>query len=212
MPNSAFLDRSARAAITRYFGTTLLLTFTAVPVQGQSIGERMTQAARKFAAMSAEAAMSGAPSLDLESRGLPTVSVGALNVGVSRAEMKDSIAVRLHVFYHNPTDQALSIPLPNDETFVLVDDKGRRLQFLSLKQDNRPKGATELTVPALERVTFAAMYYVPTTDASAAILKVGTAGMIRGIPLNTMPVATPPPPPSPKDSTPAPKPPPPPVR
>jgi hypothetical protein len=208
MLNSTFLRSSARVAIAQWLGTVLTLSFAAASAQAQSIGERVTKAAQKFAALSAEAAMSGATSLDLETRGLPTVSVRGLNVGVSHIEMKDSIAVRLHVFYHNPSDSAVSIPLPTDETLVLVDDKGRRLQFLSLKRERAPKGATELAVPALERVTFAAMYYVPNTDASEAILKVGTAGMIRGIPLKTTPLVPPPlaaAPPATKDTVISPK-------
>lgn len=195
---------------------TVLCTSFARQGAAQGIAEKMTNAARRFAAVATEAAMSNPTVLNLESRGLPTIDIGGLTVGVSRVDVKDAVGVRVQVFYFNPTEQAISVPLPNDQTFVLVDSRGKRLQFLWLKLADVPSGAAVLTVPALERATATVLYLLTADDAPDAILKVGTAGIIRGIPIGvaTTPtaVALPPTPPkdsaaSPKDTTGRPKPP-----
>ena len=184
----------SRSLIARVLAPTLWLAFsTSSTATAQGISEKLNKAAQKFAAASAEAAMSsGATSLDLETRGLTTVSVGELSVGAWQIDVKDAVAVRVHVFYRNPKDTSVSVPVPGDDTFALVDDKGRRMQLLSVRFEKKPKDGTGLTVPALERVTLALMFYMPTSDASEAVLKVGTAGLIRGIPLKTAPSAPPP--------------------
>ena len=152
-------------------------------VDAQGLIEKMTKAAKGFASVTTEAGMIGAISIDVETRNLPTIPVGELSVGVSQVDFKESVGVRVHVYYLNATDQPISIPMPNDQTFVLVDGKGRRLLFLALRFKDSPKGAATLIVPALERVNLTALYTVPAGASGEAILKVGTAGMIRGIPL-----------------------------
>ena len=161
----------------------LVFVGVGTPVGAQGLFEKVTKAAKGFASVTTEAGMIGALNVDLETRNLPTVTVGETSVGVSQIDFKESVGVRIHIYYLNATDQPVSIPIPTDQTFVLVDGKGRRLLFLALRLKDTPKGATTLTIPALERVNLTALYNLPAGVGGEAILKVGTSGMIRGIPL-----------------------------
>ena len=152
-------------------------------IQAQGLIEKVTKAARGFTSVTTEAGMIGAATLDLETRNLPAVNVGEVTVGVSQVDFKPSVGVRVHLYYLNSTDQPVTITAPNDQTFALVDAKGRRLVFLALRFQDLPKGAASLIVPALERIAMTALFTLPAGVSGEAILKIGTAGMIRGIPV-----------------------------
>lgn len=171
----------------------MLLLLIAAPAQAQGgLLEKVVRTARGAASLSAELSMRGATSIDLESRALPTVSMGLVTFGVSKVDVKDAVGVRVHAYFYNPTDQAIAIPLPELGMFVLVDGKGRRFEAGSgVKIDRLPKGATEIMVPALERVSMRVFFVVPAADTEQAVLKVGTLGMIRGIPVRAAPTAAP---------------------
>jgi hypothetical protein len=184
-------DRRVQRFIASIAGAITLLLGFAGESNAQSLIEKVTNAARGFASVTTDAAMIGANSTDLESRGLPTVAIGAVTLGVSQVEYKAAVGVRVHVYYMNPTDQAVTIPAPTDQTFVLVENKGHRLQFLSMRVEDVPKGVKSLTIPALERVSATVLYNLPEGSGADAVLKVGAAGMIRGIPLRDADVAAP---------------------
>lgn len=183
--------RVAAAYVGRAGVTAVLLLFTTTPVDAQEgFLDRVTRAAKGISSTSAELAMRGATSIDLESQALPAVSMDPLTFGVSKVEVKDKVGVRVHAYFYNSTDQAVSIPLPEPGMFVLVDEKGRRLEAVSEPRiDKLAKGATEIMVPALERVSMRILYGAPAADAEQAVLKVGTHGSIRGIPVRAAPTA-----------------------
>src|SRR5689334_22536904 len=83
----------------------LMAVAPAATAEAQGIGEKITKAAQQFAAVTAEAAMSNATQIDLGTPGLATVVMGAINIGVSAVDVKNEVAVRVHVFYYNPTEQ-----------------------------------------------------------------------------------------------------------
>ena len=173
----------------------VVVTMAVTPVvsaASQTTGERMTKAAQRFAAITAEVAMSKAARVDLETRGLATITMGAVTIGVSSVDLKDEVAVRAHIYFYNPSEQSQAIEAPAESTFVLLDDRGRRLQILSLRAAKPGPSANQLTIPALERVEFAAMYLLPTGVGPAGTLKVGSIGVIRCVPLHRS--ATPAPP------------------
>lgn len=187
-------------SLPRALCVALLILATRPALSTAQSGEgALTRMARGFAVVTTSAALAGAPVIDLDTRGLPTVSLGAVTVGVSQIEMKDEVGVRLHVFFYNATEEAVSIPLPTDSTFTLVDNRGRRLLYLTLRFAKAlPKGATALTVPALERVSATVLFNMKFTPDAEGVLKVAGAGAIRGIPMRDAagvpPAAAPPPP------------------
>lgn len=180
-------------------GMLVLLVFTfAIPAKGQGILKRIKDKAKSTAVskgidkLSAEAQMIDATQIDLDSRKLSTVQVGAVVFGVGAVEIKNAQAVRLHAYLHNPAaQQSATVPIPESDLFVLVDDKGRKLDRISeLQIENLPEGATEITVPPLERVSLYLLYGGVTPDVRMGALKVGTLGVIQGIPLHTSAAAS----------------------
>ncbi|MBA2626409.1 MAG: hypothetical protein H0U85_00190 [Gemmatimonadales bacterium] len=146
-------------------------------VRAQGLLEKLRKA-------SADLALSGAPVTNLEQRGLTKVAIGTVTFSVSSVTMKDTTAVRIRTFLYNPGDQPVELPLPTAESFALVDDGGRRVPMIGApKVTGLGKGAVTLTVPSLERVEIVLLFGKLAASATEATLKVGAAGMIRGIPL-----------------------------
>jgi hypothetical protein len=134
----------------------------------------------------AEAQLLDATRISLDESGLATLGVGTLTLGVSAVEIRNGTALRLHAYLYNPGAQTTTVPLPDPELFVLVDGQGRRLQWLAGPNvDGLAEGAAEITVPALERVSFTLLYDEVAAGAQLGTLKVGELGMIPGIPLHT---------------------------
>ncbi len=163
----------------------------------QGLGDRVHKAAQHFAAFVTETAMSGAAVIDLEARGLGKVLIGALSVGVSQVDVKSAVGVRVHAYYFNPTDSAVTLPLPVEGTFVLVDGVGRRLTCLSIRLPDAVKGSTTFVVPSLERAQVTLLYSLTSQNAPEGVLKIGDAGVIHAMPLSAAPTAPPPAPPPP---------------
>lgn len=144
-----------------------------------SIGQRVSQ-------LGTEAQMLDATSVDLEEKNLPPIDVGPLKLGVSGVDIKNREAVRIRLFLYNPANADASVPLPPADLFILIDEKGRRLTMLgSPSVKNLTAGATEITVPGMERVEMSLLFNEMAADAKLGTLKVGTTGTITGIPINT---------------------------
>jgi hypothetical protein len=164
----------------------------ATPAGAQDLIRRATKAARSTAVgqeaarLVAQAQLIGATHIDLEASELPTVPVGVLVFGVSGVDVKNHEGVRLHAYLYNATSSSVTVPAPDRELLVLVDQRGRRLEPVSSAEvGDTPRGAGEITVPALERVAVVLLYGGPAGDATTASLKVGELGVIPGIPVHT---------------------------
>lgn len=151
------------------------LAFGAAPAGAQGF-------LRKLAGATMDMAMRTAPVTDLESRGLPTLAVGGLQLGASKIAVRDTTALRLQVYLFNPGQAAVTVPAPDRSLFALVDDRGRRLTLVSGPRIERHAGGP-LTVPAMERVGLVFFFNGLGADAQTVTLKVGAVGMIPGIPL-----------------------------
>jgi hypothetical protein len=107
------------------------------PVRGQGLLEKAKEAAKKTSVgkqvrkFGAEAQLLDATTVDLEERNLPKVQVGTLQLGISSVDIKNGDAVRLKLYLFNPAQQNTAVPLPPGELFVLIDEKGRRLELMS---------------------------------------------------------------------------------
>jgi hypothetical protein len=144
---------------------------------------RLERGLRRANGMLAELVLAKAPSMDLEARGLTAPGYGGLTVGVSRVQARDTSALRVWAYLFNPTDSAVRLALPAEASFALVDARGRRLTLVGPpKFTNLPKDATEISVPALERVEFALVVAAFPADITEVMLKVGTS-VIRGVPV-----------------------------
>lgn len=162
----------------------LLLAAAAAPLAAQGgLMQRLGNAARGAQSLAAELAMAQAATVDLDGSGLSTVAVGPLAFGVSGIAVRDSVGLRVLGYLHNPTGGDVSVPLPTREMFVLVDSRGRRIEALSApKIRGLAQGAQEVRVPANERLAVSILFGAPAADAGAAMLKVGNAGTIPGLP------------------------------
>jgi len=100
-------------------------------------------------------------------------------------DIKNGEAVRLKLYLFNPTPQAASVPAPPPDLFVFVDDRGRKLAMLGTPSVKGLAAGADITVPGMERVEIAILFESTGADARLGNLKVGTAGIISGIPLNT---------------------------
>jgi hypothetical protein len=180
MTSRAFRPRLAQALIAGV----LLVGAATAPLSAQGgLVQRLGNAARGAQSMAAEIAMAQTATVDMEGRGLNTVAVGPLAFGVSGIAIRDSVGIRVVGYLHNPTEADVSIPLPARELFVLVDSRGRRIEALSAPRiAGLPRGAQEVRVPAMERVALSILFGAPAVDAGTGMLKVGSAGMIRGLP------------------------------
>ena len=186
MPQCRSLCASALA------GTVCMLLVSAPVLAQNSLLERAKGAARKtelgkgISRTALEAQMLDSKRISVEDRGLSTLPVGPLTFGIAAVEVKDNVGVRLHAYLFNPGAEAVSIPAADPELFVLVDSKGRRLERVSGPSvEGTEEGATEINVPALERVLVTSLFDDPKADGPTATLKVGSLGMIAGIPVHT---------------------------
>lgn len=144
-----------------------------------SIGQKATK-------LGTEAQMIDATGVDLEAKNIPQISVGTLQLGISGVDIKNNNAVRLKLYLFNPAQQDAAVPVPTPDLFVLIDEKGRRLELLGTPEvKNLVAGATDINVPGMERVAMTLLFHGMAGDARLGTLKVGTAGNISGIPLNT---------------------------
>lgn len=144
-----------------------------------SIGKSVTK-------LGSQAQLLDATTVNLDEKNLPQVQVGALKLGISSIDIKNNEAVRLHLFLFNPAQTDIAVPLPPSDLFTLFDEKGRQLELLGdLGIKDLAPGATEITVPALERREMSILYNGMATDARLGTLKVGSTGNITGIPINT---------------------------
>lgn len=144
-----------------------------------SIGKGVTK-------LGAQAQLIDATTLDLEDKNFPQVQVGMLKLGISSVEVKNGEAVRLHLYLYNPNPQNTAVPVPPSDLFVFVDEKGRRLdQQGELGVKGLQAGSAEINVPAMERVEMSLLYGNIASDAKLATLKIGSTGVITGIPVNT---------------------------
>lgn len=147
---------------------------------------KKTSVGKSVTKLGAQAQLIDATTINLEDKNFPQVQVGMLKLGISSVEVKNGEAVRLHLYLFNPNPQNAAVPVPPGDLFVLVDDKGRRLdQQGELGVKDLPTGAAEITVPAMERVAMSLLYANVASDARLGALKVGSTGNITGIPLNT---------------------------
>lgn len=179
--------RAKSIVIQRLKACSLVATLALVTpgsAAGQGFLEKMTKAAQGLAGAAGEAAMLNSTAIDIESMGLPTLAIGPLTAGISHVDIKDNVGVRLHVYLYNPTDEPVSVTVPKGESFVLIDSRGRRLQFLNLRVKNLAKGSEQLVIPALERVSMGVLYKLDAPDQAGGTLKVGAGGIIRGVPLS----------------------------
>ena len=186
MPQCRSLCASALA------GTVCLLLVSAPVLAQNSLLERAKGAARKtelgkgISRTALEAQMLDSKRISVEDKGLSTLPVGSLTFGIAAIEVKNDVGVRLHAYLLNPGTEAVSIPVPDPELFVLVDSKGRRLERVSGPSvEGTEEGASEITVPAMERVLVTLLFDDPKADGPTATLKVGSLGMISGIPVHT---------------------------
>src|SRR5678815_465685 len=91
--------RKLSLRLTILLGLLSVCVATPTRVEAQGLLEKMTKAAKGFASVTTEAGMIGALNIDLETRNLPTVTVGETSVGVSRIDFKESVGVRVHIYY-----------------------------------------------------------------------------------------------------------------
>ena len=144
-----------------------------------SIGKSVTK-------LGTQAQLIDATTVSLEDKNIPQIDVGALKLGISSVEIKNNEAVRLHLYLFNPAQTNTVVPLPPSDLFTLIDEKGRRLELQGqIGVKNLVAGATEITVPGMERVEMSLLYSGMMNDAKLGTLKVGTTGNIVGIPINT---------------------------
>src|SRR5215208_4697361 len=144
-----------------------------------SIGQKATK-------LSTEAQMIDATGVDLEAKNIPQISVGTLQLGISGVDIKNNNGVRLKLYLFNPVAQDAAVPVPTPDLFVLLDEKGRRLELLGTAEvKDLAAGAAEIKVPGMERVAMTLLFHGMAADARLGTLKIGTAGNIPGIPLNT---------------------------
>jgi len=144
-----------------------------------SIGKSVTK-------LGTQAQLLDATTVSLEEKNLPQIEVGGLKLGISSVEIKNNEAVRLHLYLFNPAQTNTVIPLPPSDLFTLIDEKGRRLELQGqIGVKNLVAGATEITVPGMERVEMSLLYSGMMSDAKLGTLKVGSTGNIVGIPINT---------------------------
>ena len=149
-----------------------------------SIGKGVTK-------LGTEAQMLDATAVSLEDKNLPQIQVGQLKLGIASVDIKNGDAVRLHLYLYNPAQTDAAVPVPPADLFVMIDEKGRKLEMLGTPSvKNLVAGATDINVPAMERVEINVLYGSIMTDAKTGTLKVGSTGNITGIPLHTS--ATPP--------------------
>ena len=171
----------------RWTTSVLLCVALAIPVRAaaraQGTVQKITKAAQSVASFAADIALAKSVTIDAEARGVTPLTIDAIQVGVDKVDVKNGAAVRIHLFYFNPTDQPATIALPGDDYFSLIDLKGRRFQLLSLRAPGVAKGSTQLTVPHLERTSISLVFALEHSTESEALLKVGTTGVIRGIPI-----------------------------
>ncbi len=127
--------------------------------------------------------------IDLESRGLQPVTYNGATLGVSAMDVRDRAGVRLHLYLHNTGDQALAVPAPSAGLFALIDERGRSSAVIGQLAAEAGGGhATpavangSLAIPALERVEFTLLFAAPPADATALMLRITGAGVIRGLP------------------------------
>lgn len=146
---------------------------------------KKTSIGQSVSKLGAEAKLLDATTVQLDSRNLPTVQVGVLKLGISAVDIKNGEAVRLKLYLFNSTPQAASVPMPPPDLFVLVDDRGRKLAMLGAPSVKELPAGADITVPAMERVEITILFESVAADARLANLKVGTAGAISGIPINT---------------------------
>ena len=165
-------------ALTSPAGAQGLLDKAKDAVKKTSIGQGVTK-------LGAEAKLLDATTVELDSKNLPTVQVGILKLGISAVDIKNGEAVRLKLYLFNPTPQAASVPAPPPDLFVLVDERGRKLGMLGTPSVKGLAAGADITVPGMERVELVILYESSGADARLGNLKVGTAGIISGIPLNT---------------------------
>jgi hypothetical protein len=160
-----------------------IIAVVSCPTGAQNSG--FSGAVRRATAFTADLTLRSVKPIDLEGRGLTTTAFGGLTVGVSSVQVVDTSALRVHVYLLNNGAEAVRIPVPPEDSFAVVDARGRRLILLaSPKFERLPKGASELTVPSLERVEFVLLFTKIPADAADVTIKVGAAGVIRGIPLH----------------------------
>jgi hypothetical protein len=153
---------------------------------------RLERGLRRANGLLAEMVLAKAPSLDLEARGLTAPGYGGLTVGVSKVQARDTSALRVWAYLFNPTDSAIRLAMPAEASFALVDARGRRLTLIGPpKFTNLDKDATEISVPALERVEFALVVAAFPSDIIEVMLKVGTS-VIRGVPVRVDAAVAPP--------------------
>ena len=160
--------------------------------QGGFLGT-VGRAVRAVSEFTTRLSMVGATEIGLEQAGLSTVAVGPARFGIAGVEVRDTVGVRLHAYLHNPTAQPIALPVPQTGWFILVDTQGRRIPAAeALKVEGLLDGATQITIPALERTRLSILFDGPEADARLASLKVGALGIIDKIPVHT--AAAPPPP------------------
>lgn len=168
------------------------LLLSATPARGQGgwvqrarDAARGTGVGRSVLRTTAEARLLDATRIPLDEAGLPTLAVGGLTLGISAVEVRDGAALRLHAYLYNPAAESAAVPVPDADLFVLVDEQGRRPARLGdVDVDGLEEGAGEIVVPALERVALSILYAEIPAGAKRGTLKVGTLGMIAGIPLS----------------------------
>ena len=162
----------------------VIATIVSRPAGAQSASEKITRAVRRATAFTADLALGSVKPIDLEARALTTIAFGGITVGVSAVQVLDTSALRVRAYFLNSTDAPVRIPVPPEDSFVVVDARGRRLTTLASPKFARlPNGATELTLPPLERVEVVLLFARIPVDATEVMLKVGATGIIRGIPL-----------------------------
>ncbi len=147
---------------------------------------KKTSIGKSVVKLGSQAQLLDATTVNLDDKNLSQIQVGALKLGVSAIDIKNNEVVRLHLFLFNPAQTDVAVPLPPSDLFTFFDDKGRQLELLGdLGIKDLAAGATEITVPALERIEMSILYNGMAADARLGTLKVGSTGNITGIPINT---------------------------
>ncbi|MCC7054287.1 MAG: hypothetical protein IT355_13555 [Gemmatimonadaceae bacterium] len=176
-----------------------LVALLCLPTAVASAQGVLARAAQRIASMSADVALTRAASIDVPAAGGVSVPFGDLQAAVPTVDLVPGVVVRLHLFLRNTGEAAVTLPVPPDSAFVLVDGTGRRLPRVSVRvREGAAQGV--LTVPPLERSRFELVFTLDKAATGEAALKVGAATVIRGIPLTQgevqaaapTPTATPP--------------------
>ncbi|MFN2384628.1 MAG: hypothetical protein ABR559_10295 [Gemmatimonadota bacterium] len=165
-------------------GLALIVLFALMPPRtaaAQGFSDRL----RGVTAGLLKVSLFGATAIDLEAAGLETIDVGELVFGVASVDVADETALRVRAYLYNPDAAPAAVPVPGVALFVLVDERGRKIELQAVEVEDLPRGADAVSVPGLERTNVSLIFSAPPSGALLGALKVGPLGVIQDIPLHS---------------------------